>query len=74
MLKSSDKLLTCTKDITTTWHIYNVNKDSFGNKLLKVSVLHYNKWKPTLMHREMLYLSPLWAPFILAWLSIGIEN
>ncbi|KAF8159503.1 hypothetical protein B0H34DRAFT_406659 [Crassisporium funariophilum] len=39
--------------------IYNVVKDSVGNKLLEISIPHYKKWKSTLSHGELIYLSPL---------------
>lgn len=38
--------------------VYNVVKDSLGNKLLEVSIPHYKKWKSTLMEGELVYLSP----------------
>jgi len=38
--------------------VYNVVKDTLGNKLLEVSIPHYKKWKSTLMHGDLVYLSP----------------
>ncbi|KAF8966311.1 hypothetical protein BDZ97DRAFT_2057545 [Flammula alnicola] len=37
--------------------VYNVVKDSLGNKLLEISIPHYKKWKSTLAHGELVYLS-----------------
>ena len=37
--------------------MYNVVKDTLGNKLLEVSIPHYKKWKSTLIEGELIYYS-----------------
>jgi len=39
--------------------VYNVVKDTLGNKLLEVSIPHYKKWKSTLIDGELVHLSPM---------------
>ncbi|TFK39850.1 hypothetical protein BDQ12DRAFT_722057 [Crucibulum laeve] len=54
----AQKLKRAPLEARSFYHVYNVVKDTLGNKLLEISILHYKKWKSTLKHGELVYLSP----------------